>query len=119
MKVQISFAANTDLVAVKERLIELVEKTDYEFVSCFLPRHIVKEKGFTTDIVDMLDEVLGDRHKYAGIAMENFDDFMANIYQLRFTVGKSVDVVYLIGSGIVGGIKDEINIASNGKIILL
>ena len=64
MRIQISFGKDADLVIVRKQLEEVAEQykgEDNHFYTGFMPRAIVVEKGFSTEIVDLLDEVLGNR----------------------------------------------------------
>lgn len=117
--VQISFAGNADLENVRNQLIKLREEDKYQFVSCFLTRKMVEEKEFSTEIVDMLDEVLGTCHDYAALEYDNFDTFMSNIQDVRQEVANAVNRMFVLDSGTAAGVADEIKLFTDAKVILL
>lgn len=118
MKVQISFAKEANLERVKEQLIDLAKDKSLEFYSCFLPRTVVEEKGFSTDILDTIDEALDGRMNYM-LEGDTFDDVMADLPDRRKVVGALVDKLYVLDSTTASGVADEIAAYTEGRVILL
>lgn len=120
MLIQISFGATADLGIVKNQLKELKEKfPEANYISCFLPRHIVKEKGFDTSIVDTIDGELGDKHTYAGEKFKDFADFMSNIEDTRITVSSTVDRLAVLDASEAKGVVREIELFTNSRLIMM
>lgn len=117
IKVQISFdGRNADLSLVREQLESLVKEDRYEFYHCFLPRHIVEEKDLPKDVVDMLDEVLGDNQKNFGIDRPTFIDHLRDIDSIRLSTTEITDQLFVLGSDLTEGIKKEIELTTKGKV---
>lgn len=123
--VQISFANNANLSEVKTQLTELKSQLESDneyvrFVHCFLPRNIVMQKGFSTDIVDLLDEVLGDSQICLNSKYDDFDKCIKDMPINRDIAAKITYTTYILGeSTINNGIKEEIRLASKDKVIIL
>ena len=123
-KIQISFAGDSDLSVIKDQLQELVKAYENEpyikFCHCFLPREVVISKGFDTGIVDLLDEVLGDKQlNYIG-KCKTFEECMEALPEARERVAKDVYRIHVLGTfDIAKGVKEEIRLSSNDKVILV
>lgn len=117
--VQICFECSADLNKVKEQLTELKNTNQYIFHHCFLSRKHVEEKGFTTDIVDMLDEVLGADQEAHLNKYDTFADAMLHIDKERKEVANGVNRMFVLDSGTAEGIRKEIELFTNMKVILL
>ena len=121
IRVQISFSKDADLENVRNQLLELNNGT-YKFYSCFLPRDIVIEKGWSTDIVDLIDEVLGNEHSYVSedyMGSQNFEEFMKDLPAMREYTADLVNIMFVLDSGTAAGVAEEIRLFTNKKVILL
>lgn len=121
--IQVSFAGNADLVKIKDQLKQLVQESkekysEVQFAHLFLPRHIVEEKGFSTDIVDLLDEVLGD-NQYNPIADSiNFNDYMSKLENARFELATMTDSIAVLGVEVAEGVIKEIYAKTSSVIFV-
>ena len=88
------------------------------FIAVFLPRHIVIKEGFSTDIVDLLDEVLGDRHTYIGNEHKTLGEFVDQLHTMRVVTGNIVSKLFVLGTDIADGVKAEINEFTNYSVII-
>ena len=119
IKAQICFAKEADLKKVKEQLQQLKAEGTYEFHCCFLPRHIVEEKGWDTEIVDLLEEELGNELVWELEKYENFDAAMGNISGERERVANLVNRMFVLDSKEAQGVAEEIKLFTQCKVILL
>lgn len=117
IKVQISFSKDANLENVKQQLLS-INNGDYEFHCCFLPRKAVEEKGWDTAIVDLLEETLGDKLHYQLEKYDTFSDMMSNIETERIEIANLVNRMFVLDSGSAEGVRKEIELFSNAKIIL-
>jgi len=119
IKAQICFAGTANLEKVKEQLVQLKNENKYEFHCCFLPRHIVVEKGFTTDIIDMLENTLGDDLIWELKEYKSFDDIMKDLYTVREHVANTVNRMFVLDSGTARGVAKEIELFTSAKVIMM
>lgn len=127
IKVQISFAKDADLANVESQLIELASHKNYEFYCCFLPRDIVEEQGFGTQIVDLLDKTLGDRltyqvstYKYPTAKGDSkFQAAMLWMSEIRDITANKVDKLYVLDSKSALGVAEEIKLFTKGRVNLI
>jgi hypothetical protein len=118
-KIQISFAGNANLETVEEQLIKLSKMEDVEFYCCFLNRKMVTEKGFNTNIVDLLDRTIGDKITWLADQFPNFNEFMGNLDGARTEVAKIIDHIYVLDSATAKGVSREIELFTMGKVVLM
>lgn len=118
-KIQISFAGNANLENVEKQLKELSKKEDVKFICCFLNRKMVEEKGFTTEIVDLLENIIGDRLIWLADKYKNFDEFMKNIDKARTEVANQIDHLYVLDSETAKGVSREIELFTMGRVVLM
>ena len=116
---QICFAKDADLVKVREQLEQLKAEDTYEFRSCFLPPHVVKEKGWSTEIGDLIEDVLGYDHVYALGHCKNFEEAMEKLPEARKYVAETVNRMFVLDSGTAEGVRKEIEFFTNTKVILM
>lgn len=119
IKVQICFANNANLEKVKEQLEILKKEDKYKFYCCFLPRHIVEEKGFSTDIDDALESILGDDLVWSLKNCKNFEEAMSCMKDARANTVNAVEKVFVLDSGVASGVAEEISLFTNNKVILM
>ncbi len=118
--VQISFSCEANLEKVKEQLTNLKEQYPFfTFHHCFLSRKQVEEKGFSTNIVDMLDEVLGDNHVSYLDKYETFDEAKAHIKEERLKLSTITSELFVLDSGLADGVKKEIALYSHERVNFL
>jgi len=119
IKAQICFAGTADLENVREQLKELKNKNEYVFYCCFLPRHIVIEKNFTTDIIDVLEEELGDSLIWQLKDCVSFNEAMLKLPDIRKETANLVNRMFVLDSGTAKGVSEEIKLFTDCKVILM
>lgn len=119
LKVQISFALNADLVKVRKQLEELAKDTSFEFYSCFPTREQVISKGLDTAIVDILHEVLGNRHTSMLAEYNSFDNAILHIRDARIKTARIVNKMFVLDANIALGVASEMELFTQQKLILL
>ena len=120
IKAQICFAgATSDLDKVREQLLQLKAEGKYEFYCCFLPRHIVNEKGFSTDIVDVLEESLGEELHWQLGEYENFSKAIAALPEVRKETAYMVNRMFVLDSKQAQGVANEIKLFTECKVIMM
>lgn len=117
--IQISFAGNANLVRVEEQLKEISKMEDTEFMCCFLNRAMVKEKGFSMDIVNLLTDTLGDKLIWLADNYVTFGEFIDDIDNARQIVAEKIDNMYVLDATTAAGVSREIELFSLGKIVLM
>jgi len=85
----------TALKAIKDNYIDEVK-----MYHCHMPREIVLEKGFTTEFVDMLDEIFPNNYSLYT------NDLQLSREELVETMIHEDGYVYVVGS-IIDGVKSE------------
>lgn len=118
VRCQISFGADANLQLVEKQLRELVQLPNLEFYCAFLTRKQVEMKGLDTSIVNVLDEVLGDRLTYVTEAYDSFEDVMENIDTIRTNLCGITHIHYVLGLPVSKGVADEVNLRTHGKVIM-
>jgi hypothetical protein len=119
IKAQICFAGNANIENVKKQLEQLKAETKYQFYCCFLPKHLVEQKGFSPEIVDTLEEVLGEELVWQLKEYETFEAAMANIEQIRQDTAELVNRMFVLDSGTAAGVAKEVQLFTNAKVILM
>ena len=117
--VQICFADSADLAKVKAQLTQLKNTNGYIFHHCFLSRKQLEEEGLGTDIVDMLDEVLGVDQKAHLRKYDSFADAMKYIEKEREQVARLVSRMIVLDSGMPEKIRKEVQLFTESKVVLL
>lgn len=110
-----------ELKIINKKLIEFVEKNRfYKYKCLFLPRKVVKAKGFKPDIVDILENCGGDI-EFILNKFDTFDECMENINKERKVLSDSLDkmLVILPTNNISNTFKIEIPLFTNNKIIFI
>lgn len=118
-KIQISFAGNADLTTVWSQLVEISKMEDVKFYCCFLNERMVIGKGFSMDIINLLNATIGDRLVWLADDYNTFDEFMANIDSARLKVADQIDHIYVLDSSTAKGVSKEIELFTKGRVILL
>ena len=82
-----------DFKSIKERL-DLVKKSypEVELVHGFMPKQVVKEKGFSTEVVDTLDEYFPNQKNFFG-DREGMAQYVAEKNGLVLILGDVVEGV--------------------------
>lgn len=122
IKVQISFAGKANLDNVRKQLEELAKNENFEFYTCFLSKRIVEQKNLDPAIVNMLRDVLGTRHISVPediFGVLDFEEFMRELPNMRTQTADIVNRLYVLDSGTVVGVAEEVQLFTNRKVILL
>lgn len=118
--IQVCFTVDSNRDTVRRQLEQLkTESPKAEFISCFLPRHIVEEKNFDTWICDALDGVLGDKHTYAAKDCKNMEEYNHKLEEIRNHVSSSIDKLYVLNSETAIGVATEIQLFTRNRVILM
>lgn len=122
MKVQVIFRTNgVDNSVIFQKLKRMKDELvkdygeDFTVHSCHLPRKIVEEKGWSTEVCDMFDTIFGDHYK-CEVTAETYDLAMSELNNYRKKVARMVDKIYVISNETLGGVAIEIEEFSKGKI---
>lgn len=118
-RVFISFSKDSDLKVVEIQLKWLASLEGYEFVCCFLPRHIIEDEGMDLSIVNLLQDTLGDRLTWLLEGKETFKEASSVMDEQRQFGLDLSDKMYVLDSKSAVGVKKEVEIFTNGKVILL
>lgn len=120
LQVWICFGGDSNLATVEEGLKKITARDNIEnYHLCFLSRRIVNEKGFSTDIVDLLEKYLGDKAIWHLDKYENFETAIANINKERVIVAKLVNKLVVLDSRNAKGVCAEIIAYSEKDIEML
>jgi len=119
IKVQICFSGNADLSKVERQLIELAKNENFEFYCCFLTRKQVEEKKFTLHIVNLLENTLKDRLTFMTKRYDTFEEVMSNMTFIRTETANMVNRMYVLDSGTAKGVREEIELFTNCKVVLM
>lgn len=121
--VQVCFTVGTEeennviiekLKAMKDQLEKQYGEA-YIVESCHLPRKIVEEKGFSTQIVDAFDEIFGD--KYAcQVHADTFEEAMKNMDKYREALSLKADKLFIVSEQKINGVALELNLFTHNKV---
>jgi hypothetical protein len=123
--VQVSFrnpATDQELKLIKDQLIKIngeLIAINARVISCHLNREIITEKGWSSNVIDTLELVFGE--KYSTLVEEKtFADAMANMQTTREKAAAMADVLYVIlPKDCLGNMTEEIRLASDDKVRFL
>lgn len=87
----------------------------YVVKSCHLNRAIVEAKGFSTETVDALEGIFGEKYVNCCEAT-NFEDAMQEMDKYRTKLASEADRIFVIGEQSVGNIALEVELFTRGKV---
>jgi len=91
---------------LKENKDNLVFDENTVLHHCFLPREVVKEKGFSTDLVDFLDTICPNQVRWFGVAPTLEKSRLLMLNNLNGMDGSAIFV-----GEIKEGVKEELDLA--------
>lgn len=122
MKVQVIFRIDdVDNSVIFQKLKRMKDELvkdygeDFTVHSCHLPRKIVEEKGWNTEVCDMFEHIFGD-HYQSEVTAETYESAMNEMNDYRKKVARMVDKIYVFSNESLGGVAIEIEEFSRGKI---
>ena len=124
MKIQICASAKTKEETEKAVIkiqklkgeLESMYGNNYTLHSCLLPKHILKERGFDSTLVDTLINTFGDRYS---TELENEKDFNTAIPKLdnyRKELSKKVDRLIIVSSTPLSKVALELQLFTENKV---
>lgn len=125
--IQICFSLNTGLSMsdIEYKLIELKDKLNnkygvdnYEVRSCHLSRKICLNKGYTTDIPDLFDEIFGSNY-VCELTEDTFDEAMTHIMDHRKELSKKADNLVLLSSDQITNVALELQLFTQNRVLIL
>lgn len=125
MKIQFCFSVNKDgneeIIRKMKEIKEKLEKEygeEYEILSCHLPRKILEEKNFSTEIADAFEDIFGDKYK-CQVKADTFEEAMKNINSYRIKTSQCVDRLFILSNSSVSNIALELEYFTNKKIMYI
>lgn len=126
--IQICFSLKTglDITTIREKLTKLKGILDkkygmnnYECRSCHLSRTLCKDKGFTTDVPDMFDDIFGDNYVCELESETSFNIAMARINDYRKQLASKADKMVIIEDDSITNVALELEMFTDHKVIIL
>lgn len=126
--VQICFSLKTGLTLsdIKNKLIMLKEQLDaiygeggYECRSCHLSRTLCINKGFTTDIPDMFDDIFGNQYICELKDETNFDTAMSKINDYRKQLAMKADKLVILNGENITNVALELELFTQHRVMIL
>lgn len=126
--VQICFSLKTGLTLsdIKNKLIMLKEQLDaiygkdgYECRSCHLSRTLCINKGFTTDIPDMFNDIFGNQYICELKDETNFDTAMSKINDYRKQLSMKADKLVILNGENITNVALELELFTQHRVMVL
>ena len=123
-KIQICASAKTKeetekavskIIKLKDELDELYGK-DYTVHSCLLPKHILKEMGFDSTLVDALINTFGDKYSTELENEESFDSCCKKLDEYRLKLSKKVDRLVIVSTTPLSKVAYELELFTENKV---
>ena len=89
---------------------------NYTVHSCLLPKHILKEKGFDSRLVDSLIKTFGDKYSTELENEGSFDSCCKKIDEYRLKLSKKVDRLVIISSIPLSKVAYELELFTENKV---
>jgi len=121
--VQISFSLIDDLDTVRLRLKRMLRGVESDGTRLLvyysgMHRELHEEANKPPVILDMLEEVLGDRLVLPSTRFNSVKEYNDNLGWIREYIAERVSCVYALGTSVPTMVADEIYISSNERIRL-
>ena len=125
--IQICFSLKTgmSIQEISDRLVSLKEKLDaiygrgaYECRSCHLAKHLCIEKGFSTEVPDMLAEVFGNQYVCELESEPTFQSAMANINDHRKQLAVIADKLVILSGETITNVALELSLFTQNRVII-
>ena len=124
MKIQICASAKTKEETEKavSKILKLKDELDklygnnYTVHSCLLPKHILKEMGFDSTLVDALINTFGDKYSTELENEESFDSCCKNLDMYRLKLSKKVDRLVIISTTPLSKVAYELELFTENKV---
>lgn len=109
----------TKMKTLKTKLDKLYGTNNYETRSCHLSRQLCLNKGFTTDIPDLFDEVFGENYVCELSPETDFSTAMAKINDYRIELSKKADKLVILAGETVTNVALELELFTQNRIMIL
>ena len=124
MKIQICASAKTKEETEKavSKILKLKDELDklygnnYTVHSCLLPKHILKEMGFDSTLVDALINTFGDKYSTELENEESFDSCCKKLDEYRLKLSKKVDRLVIISTTPLSKVAYELELFTENKV---
>lgn len=125
--IQICFSLKTGLTltTVREKLTQLKNILDesygsdnYECHSCHLSRTLCENKGFSTEVPDMFNDIFGDSYVCELESETDFDKAMAKLLDYRTSLAEKADKLVIIDKDSTN-VSLELELFTQHRVMLL
>ena len=103
---------------LKKRLVSKYGDNGFEVRSCHLSREICIEKDFPTTVPDMFKEIFSDSY-ICELTETTYDEAMANIMTHRSELSCKADELVIIEADPVSNVALELDLFTQGRVIIL
>lgn len=126
--IQICFSLKTGLTMdelktkmknLKTKLDELYGENNYETHSCHLSRQLCLNKGFTTEVPDLFDEIFGDNYVCELHAESDFNTAMSKIDDYRTQLSKKADKLVILAGETVTNVALELELFTQYNVMVI
>lgn len=126
--IQICFSLKTGLTTedIKTKLTELKNKLNdiygenaYECRSCHLSHTLCEQKGFSTEVPDMFDEIFGHQYVCELESETDFDTAMSKINDYRTQLAQKADKLVILSGETVTNVALELELFTKHRIMVL
>lgn len=106
------------MLNLKLKLDEQYGENQYTVSSCHLSKKLCIDKGFTTDVPDMFEDVFGKNYICA-LTEDTFDEAMANINSHREALSKKADKLVILAGETVTNVALELELFTQNRVMVL
>lgn len=126
--IQICFSLKTGLTIdelkikmknLKTKLDELYGENNYETRSCHLSRQLCLNKGFTTEVPDLFDEIFGENYVCELHSENDFNTAMSKINDYRTQLSKKADKLVILTGETVTNVALELELFTQNRIMVI
>lgn len=107
----------TKLLNVKDTFNTMYGENNFEVHSCHLSKKLCEEKGFSTEVPDLFNEIFGTNY-VCELTEETFDEAMANINDHRKELSRKADNLVMITND-DSNVSLELQLFTQGKVFML
>lgn len=124
MKIQFCFSVEKDNKEIIRKMSEIKDKLeteyngDYEILSCHLPRKIIEEKNFSTEIIDAFENIFGSKYK-CQVEADTFNEAIKNLDSYRIKTAQMADRLFILSNEKVTNIALELEYFTNKKVMYI
>lgn len=124
--IQVCFSLKNGLTidTIREKLTNLKTRLDneygdsnYQVRSCHLSKKLCQDKGFTTEVPDLFEEIFGTNYE-CELTEDTFDEAMANINRHREELSTKADRLAILSETDVTNVTLELEMFTNNRVII-